>query len=192
MEIGTRDENENVVENAVDRVTVQVEGAGHLVGLDNGDSTDEDSYKGNSRRLFSGKLLAIIETGTIPGAVRIRVSGKGLKSAELVCEAVKIEQMIPFMRGEAAQSIYREVFQDLSTETNNPGQTGLAGEYEESKEEQQEERQEGKQIRRERLEEEQQQSQKERLDEKQKDHLMFSDGTEVFKRTTGIYRGSRD
>ena len=169
VEIGTRDENENVVENAVDRVTVQVEGAGHLVGLDNGDSTDEDSYKGNSRRLFSGKLLAIIETGTIPGAVRIRVSGKGLKSAELVCEAVKIEQMIPFMRGEAAQSIYREVFQDLSTETNNPGQTGLAGEYEESKEEQQEERQEGKQIRRERLEEEQQQIQKERLDEKQEE-----------------------
>lgn len=169
VEIGTWDENENVVENAVDRVTVQVEGAGHLVGLDNGDSTDEDSYKGNSRRLFSGKLLAIIETGTIPGAVRIRVSGKGLKSAELVCEAVKIEQMIPFMRGEAAQSIYREVFQDLSTETNNPGQTGLAGEYEESKEEQQEERQEGKQIRRERLEEEQQQIQKERLDEKQEE-----------------------
>lgn len=169
VEIGARDENENVVENAVDRVTVQVEGAGHLVGLDNGDSTDEDSYKGNSRRLFSGKLLAIIETGTIPGAVRIRVSGKGLKSAELVCEAVKIEQMIPFMRGEAAQSIYREVFQDLSTETNNPGQTGLAGEYEESKEEQQEERQEGKQIRRERLEEEQQQIQKERLDEKQEE-----------------------
>ena len=169
VEIGTRDENENVVENAVDRVTVQVEGAGHLVGLDNGDSTDEDSYKGNSRRLFSGKLLAIIETGTIPGAVRIRVSGKGLKSAELVCEAVKIEQMIPFMGGEAAQSIYREVFQDLSTETNNPGQTGLAGEYEESKEEQQEERQEGKQIRRERLEEEQQQIQKERLDEKQEE-----------------------
>ena len=169
VEIGTRDENENVVENAVDRVTVQVEGAGHLVGLDNGDSTDEDSYKGNSRRLFSGKLLAIIETGTIPGAVRIRVSGKGLKSAELVCEAVKIEQMIPFMRGEVAQSIYREVFQDLSTETNNPGQTGLAGEYEESKEEQQEERQEGKQIRRERLEEEQQQIQKERLDEKQEE-----------------------
>lgn len=169
VEIGTRDENENVVENAVDRVTVQVEGAGHLVGLDNGDSTDEDSYKGNSRRLFSGKLLAIIETGTIPGAVRIRVSGKGLKSAELVCEAVKIEQMIPFMRGEAAQSIYREVFQDLSTETNNPGQTGLAGEYEESKEEQQEERQEGKQIRRERLEEEQQQIQKERQEEKQEE-----------------------
>lgn len=153
VEIGMRDEKGNPVENAVDRVTVQVEGAGRLVGLDNGDSTDEDSYKGNSRRLFSGKLLAIIETGTTPGAVRIRVSGKGLKSAELVCEAVEIDQMLPFMKEEKAQRIYREVFQNVCTESHGLGQTELA--------EDQEERQ------RERQEDEQKQSQKEELEEKQ-------------------------
>ena len=131
VEIGTRDEKGNPVENAVDRVTVQVEGAGRLVGLDNGDSTDEDSYKGNSRRLFSGKLLAIIETGTTPGAVRIRVSGKGVKSAELICEAVEIDQMLPFMKEEEAQHIYREVFRDSFAENYDPGQTELAGDQEE-------------------------------------------------------------
>lgn len=155
VEIGTRDENENVVENAVDRVTVQVEGAGHLVGLDNGDSTDEDSYKGNSRRLFSGKLLAIIETGTIPGAVRIRVSGKGLKSAELVCEAVEIDQMLTFMKGEKTQRIYHNFWQDLCEETCAPGPTELIEDHEERQ--------------RERQEDEQKQSQKERLDEKQEE-----------------------
>lgn len=155
VEIGTRDENENVVENAVDRVTVQVEGAGHLVGLDNGDSTDEDSYKGNSRRLFSGKLLAIIETGTIPGAVRIRVSGKGLKSAELVCEAVEIDQMLTFMKGEKAQRIYHNFWQDLCEETYAPGPTELIEDHEERQ--------------RERQEDEQKQSQKERMDEKQEE-----------------------
>ena len=155
VEIGTWDENENVVENAVDRVTVQVEGAGHLVGLDNGDSTDEDSYKGNSRRLFSGKLLAIIETGMIPGAVRIRVSGKGLKSAELVCEAVEIDQMLTFMRGEKAQRIYHNFWQDLCEETYAPGSTELIEDHEERQ--------------RERQEDEQKQSQKERLDEKQEE-----------------------
>lgn len=155
VEIGTHDENENVVENAVDRVTVQVEGAGHLVGLDNGDSTDEDSYKGNSRRLFSGKLLAIIETGTIPGAVRIRVSGKGLKSAELVCEAVEIDQMLPFLKGEKAQRIYHNFWQDLCEETYAPGPTELIEDHEERQ--------------RERQEDEQKQSQKERLDEKQEE-----------------------
>ena len=155
VEIGTRDEKGNPVENAVDRVTVQVEGAGHLVGLDNGDSTDEDSYKGNSRRLFSGKLLAIIETGTIPGAVRISVSGKGLKSAELVCEAVEIDQMLPVMKGEKAQRIYHNFWQDLCEETYAPGSTELIEDHEERQ--------------RERLEEEEKQSQKERLDEKQEE-----------------------
>lgn len=155
VEIGTRDENGNVVENAVDRVTVQVEGAGHLVGLDNGDSTDEDSYKGNSRRLFSGKLLAIIETGTIPGAVRIRVSGKGLKSAELVCEAVEIDQMLPFLKGEKAQRIYHNFWQDLCEETYAPGPTELIEDH--------------KERQRERQEDEQKQIQKERLDEKQEE-----------------------
>lgn len=139
VEIGTRDEKGNPVENAVDRVTVQVEGAGHLVGLDNGDSTDEDSYKGNSRRLFSGKLLAIIETGTIPGAVRISVSGKGLKSAELVCEAVEIAQMLPFMKGEKAQRIYHNFWQDLCEETYAPGSTELIEDHEERQDEKQEE-----------------------------------------------------
>lgn len=139
VEIGMRDEKGNPVENAVDRVTVQVEGAGHLVGLDNGDSTDEDSYKGNSRRLFSGKLLAIIETGTIPGAVRIRVSGKGLKSAELVCEAVEIDQMLPFMKGEKAQRIYHNFWQDLCEETYAPGPTELIEDQEERLDEKQEE-----------------------------------------------------
>ncbi len=155
VEIGTWDEKGNPVENAVDRVTVQVEGAGHLVGLDNGDSTDEDSYKGNSRRLFSGKLLAIIETGTIPGAVRIRVSGKGLKSAELVCEAVEIDQMLTFMNGEKAQRIYHNFWQDLCEETYAPGPTELIEDHEERQ--------------RERQEDEQKQSQKERLDEKQEE-----------------------
>lgn len=139
VEIGMQDEKGNPVENAVDRVTVQVEGAGHLVGLDNGDSTDEDSYKGNSRRLFSGKLLAIIETGTIPGAVRIRVSGKGLKSAELVCEAVEIDQMLLFMKGEKAQRIYHNFWQDLCEETYAPGSTELIEDHEERQDEKQEE-----------------------------------------------------
>ena len=169
VEIGMRDEKGNPVENAVDRVTVQVEGAGHLVGLDNGDSTDEDSYKGNSRRLFSGKLLAIIETGTIPGAVRIRVSGKGLKSAELVCEAVEIDQMLPFMNGEKAQRIYHNFWQDLCEETYAPGSTELIEDHEERQRERQEDEQ--KQSQKEKLEEKQEkkQSRKERLDEKQEE-----------------------
>lgn len=90
LEIGTVDENGNPVENACDRVRVEVTGAGRLIGLDNGDSTDYDSYKGISRRLFGGKLLAIIQSGTEPGEIHVKVSGKGLKEAFITCNSRKI------------------------------------------------------------------------------------------------------
>jgi len=47
------------VENANRRVRVAVED-GDLLALDNGDATDYDPYRSDNRRLFSGKLLAII------------------------------------------------------------------------------------------------------------------------------------
>lgn len=55
------DKEGHQVENANCRVTVTVEG-GTLLGMDNGDSTDYDQYQTNSRRLFSGKLLAIVKS----------------------------------------------------------------------------------------------------------------------------------
>jgi len=50
-----------IVENANNRVNVTVTG-GELLGLDNGDSTDCDQYRTNSKRLFNGKLLAIVKS----------------------------------------------------------------------------------------------------------------------------------
>lgn len=69
--------------NANNRVTVRVGGAGRLVGLDNGDSTDYDEYKGTSRRLFSGKLLAIIAAADESGEVIVKASSEGLPDAEI-------------------------------------------------------------------------------------------------------------
>ncbi len=88
LEIGTVDENQNPVENACDRVEVTVEGAGRLVGLDNGDSTDYDQYKGISRRLFNGKLLAIVQAAGEPGDICIKVTGRNLIPAEIVCQCI--------------------------------------------------------------------------------------------------------
>lgn len=78
VEISMADEDGNPVENANNRVRVKVTGAGRLIGLDNGDSTDFDQYKGLSRRLFNGKLMAIIGATLKPGKVQIEVSAKGL------------------------------------------------------------------------------------------------------------------
>ncbi|HHU61125.1 MAG TPA: DUF4982 domain-containing protein [Natronincola sp.] len=78
VEISTEDAHGNPVENASNRVKVNVKGAARLIGLDNGDSTDFDQYKGLSRRLFSGKLMAIIGSTFEKGLVTVEVSSKGL------------------------------------------------------------------------------------------------------------------
>lgn len=80
VEITMEDEAGNPVANANNRVRVDVTGAGRLIGLDNGDSTDYDPYKGISRRLFSGKLMAVIGATLEPGKIRIEVSSKGFES----------------------------------------------------------------------------------------------------------------
>ena len=79
--IETVDENGIHVANANNRVEVHVSGAGRLIGLDNGDSTDYDSYKGTSRRLFSGKLLAIIAANHESGEIVVTATSSGLTSA---------------------------------------------------------------------------------------------------------------
>jgi len=91
VEIKTVDENGVYVANANNRVEVTVSGAGRLIGLDNGDSTDYDSYKGTSKRLFSGKLLAIISANHEPGNIMITVDSIGLIPATQTFSAIKAD-----------------------------------------------------------------------------------------------------
>lgn len=84
IEINVVDINDTPVANAKNRVTVSVSGAGRLVGLDNGDSTDYEEYKGTSRRLFSGKLIAIVSSTDEPGEIIVNVSSKDLSGASML------------------------------------------------------------------------------------------------------------
>ncbi|WP_404455174.1 DUF4982 domain-containing protein [Virgibacillus necropolis] len=91
VEINMEDENGNPVENANNRVSVNVTGEGRLIGLDNGDSTDYDQYKGISRRLFSGKLMAVIGSTLEPGSVQIEVISEGLEGQKVEVESVPVK-----------------------------------------------------------------------------------------------------
>lgn len=89
--ISSEDADGNYVANANNRIEIEVSGAGRLVGLDNGNSTDYDQYKGTSKRLFSGKLLAIIAAKFEAGDIKVRATSKGLKECELLLKAVPAE-----------------------------------------------------------------------------------------------------
>lgn len=94
VEIGMEDADGYPVKNARNRVHVSVEGAGRLVGLDNGDSTDYDNYKATSRRLFSGKLLAVIAAKKESGDIVVTATSVGLSEAKvtLYAEASEIPE----------------------------------------------------------------------------------------------------
>jgi beta-galactosidase len=94
LEISMKDSSGIPVENASNRVHVSVSGAGRLIGLDNGDSTDYDPYKGTSRRLFSGKLIAIIQASLEPGKVRVEVSSRGLAPQHLELQVLPSKEKI--------------------------------------------------------------------------------------------------
>ncbi len=87
VEIGTEDMDGYPVKNATNRVHISVEGAGRLVGLDNGDSTDFDHYKATSRRMFSGKLLAVIAAKKEPGDIVVKATSVGLPEASVTLRA---------------------------------------------------------------------------------------------------------
>ncbi|MCR4901270.1 MAG: DUF4982 domain-containing protein [Butyrivibrio sp.] len=93
-EISTVDNKAVEVRNSQSRVKVSVSGPARLVGLDNGDSSDLDSYKSDSRRLFSGKLLAIIESTYEEGDISVKFSSQGLEGAELFLTSVADDETV--------------------------------------------------------------------------------------------------
>lgn len=88
VNISMKDKNGVPVANANNRVEISVTGNGRLIGLDNGDSTDYDEYKGSSRRLFNGHLLAVIGAKTTAGPIKITASSVGLPDALMELTAV--------------------------------------------------------------------------------------------------------
>ncbi|GFH42681.1 hypothetical protein Hs30E_12320 [Lactococcus hodotermopsidis] len=83
LEISMRDDKGTFVANANNWVQVEVSGAGVLIGLDNGDSTDFTEYKGNVKPLFSGKLLAMIGSTTQSGEIQVCVKSPTLETVTL-------------------------------------------------------------------------------------------------------------
>lgn len=77
------DGNGELVQNAGHRVTISVSGPAKLVGIDNGNSLDHDSYQASNRRAFNGQLVAIVKMTGEEGKVTVTASADGLSSASI-------------------------------------------------------------------------------------------------------------
>lgn len=110
------DEDGYPVENAMNYVELSLEGQGRLLGMDNGDSTDYNAYKGNVRKLFNGKLLAVVASGPVStgsrtggeqeGKIRITVTGQGLEPAGL---EIPVEPAQPRPGSCASEDVSRRI-----------------------------------------------------------------------------------
>ena len=79
------DKEGNPVPTAMNQLYFDVEGAGELMGVDNGNAAGTESLKGSTMKLFNGKALAIIRTlRDVQGDIRLTVRGDGVKDATLV------------------------------------------------------------------------------------------------------------
>ena len=87
VKVSIVDENGIVVPNAENHVTFEVTGAGHLLGLGNGDPGCRENDKASSRHAFSGLILALIQSGEESGEIKVRAVSEGLQDGELVLQA---------------------------------------------------------------------------------------------------------
>jgi beta-galactosidase len=76
------DKNGNVVPIADNLISFSLEGAGTIVGTDNGDATDPVSLKKPERKLFNGKCLVVIQGKKQTGKIQLTASSPNLPAAK--------------------------------------------------------------------------------------------------------------
>jgi beta-galactosidase len=75
-----QDANGALVPSAENAVSFMISGPGQIVGVDNGNPIDTSSYKGTSRKAFSGKVLAIVRSTGVAGTIMVTAASSGLTS----------------------------------------------------------------------------------------------------------------
>jgi beta-galactosidase len=84
VEVDVIDAQGVLVPRANDKIDFAIDGPGTLAGVDNGDATNHESYKGPSRSAFSGRALAIIQSTTTPGTVTVKATSGSLEGSSVV------------------------------------------------------------------------------------------------------------
>jgi beta-galactosidase len=78
------DADGRVVPDAGNEVTLEIQGEGRIIGVDNGDPQSHEDFKSNRRKAFNGLCLAIVQSTAKSGQVRITASSLGLKSGSII------------------------------------------------------------------------------------------------------------
>lgn len=69
------------VPDADPEITIEVQGEGRLIAVDNGDPASHESFQSNRRKAFHGLALAVVQSTAKAGQIRISASAPGLQGA---------------------------------------------------------------------------------------------------------------
>jgi beta-galactosidase len=81
------DANGIMVPNADQLVHFDIEGAGKIAGVDNGNSISLEPHKANQRKAFNGMCLVVIQSNGKVGNIKLKASAPGLMSQEVSLRA---------------------------------------------------------------------------------------------------------
>jgi beta-galactosidase len=79
--VGVVDEKGNACPNANQDITYTIEGPGVIAGLDDGDATNHQAFRGTHHRVFHGLGLAVVQAGDATGEIHLTAAAEGLAPA---------------------------------------------------------------------------------------------------------------
>jgi beta-galactosidase len=82
-----QDAEGRVVPTAENELSFTIQGAGRILGVDNGRPDSHESYKGNKRKAFSGMALVILQSDRRAGNITLTASSPSLASAQVTIES---------------------------------------------------------------------------------------------------------
>ena len=88
--VEVRDALDRIVPITRNEVAFTVSGSGQLIGVGNGDPTDQESDKGSSRKAFSGLCMAIVQATKAKGSISVRATSPGLAAASVTIDAKEV------------------------------------------------------------------------------------------------------
>ncbi len=86
IEISAEDAEGRFVPDACPMISCEVEGPAHLVGMDAGDLLDLSLYGNANRKMFNGKILAVVQADA-PGDIKVRITAESGETAVVTVKA---------------------------------------------------------------------------------------------------------
>jgi beta-galactosidase len=76
-----------MVPNADHLIHFDLEGAGKIAGVDNGNAISLEPHKANQRKAFNGMCLVVIQSNGKSGNIKLMATSEGLPGQELTVKA---------------------------------------------------------------------------------------------------------